>query len=138
MEDTALYTLLLGIQPPWRVTRVEVGLAAPGYLPVPDVCACPAAADELSGGWREADPPPVGRGAVAVHAGLRAPADRHAHGVRCDGGESPHGDELGRGVGGPGAGRRPRARTEGQAGARPTRDRREGGRQGASLRDARV
>ena len=28
MEDTALYTLLLGIQPPWRVTRVEVALAA--------------------------------------------------------------------------------------------------------------
>src|SRR3989304_4164895 len=28
MEDTALYTLLLGIQPPWRVTHVEVALAA--------------------------------------------------------------------------------------------------------------
>src|SRR3970282_24847 len=105
MEDTALYTLLLGIQPPWRVTRVEVALAAeridvwveeaPGTLFPCAVCAPPAPVDHAAGG-----------GAVAVHAGLRAPADRHAHGVRCDGGESPHGDELERGVGGPGAGRR--------------------------------
>lgn len=28
MEDTALFTLLLGIRPPWRVTRVEVALPA--------------------------------------------------------------------------------------------------------------
>ena len=28
MEDTALFTMLLGIQPPWRVTRVQVTLAA--------------------------------------------------------------------------------------------------------------
>ena len=28
MEDTALFTLLWGIRPPWRVTRVEVTLAA--------------------------------------------------------------------------------------------------------------
>ncbi len=28
MDDTELYTKLLGIPPPWRVTRVTVGLAA--------------------------------------------------------------------------------------------------------------
>ncbi len=52
MEDTALYTLLLGIQPPWRVTRVEVTLAAeridvwveeaPGTVFPCAVCAKPA------------------------------------------------------------------------------------------------
>ena len=28
MEDTELFTKLLGIQPPWRVTRVQVTMAA--------------------------------------------------------------------------------------------------------------
>jgi hypothetical protein len=28
MDDTELFTKLLGIQPPWRVTRVTVDMAA--------------------------------------------------------------------------------------------------------------
>ncbi len=28
MDDTELYTTLLGIRPPWRVTRVRVNMAA--------------------------------------------------------------------------------------------------------------
>ena len=52
MEDTELFTKLLGIQPPWRVTRVEVTLAAeridvwveegPGTQFPCGVCAQPA------------------------------------------------------------------------------------------------
>ncbi len=52
MEDTELFTKLLGIQPPWRVTRVEVTLAAeriavwveevPGTKFPCGVCAQPA------------------------------------------------------------------------------------------------
>jgi transposase len=67
MEDTELFTKLLGIQPPWRVTRVEVTLAveridvwveeAPGTLFPCAACATPAAVSDHTAEqvWRHLD-----------------------------------------------------------------------------------